>query len=128
MFGTPARWSRFPLDVQQFTLGDAHLCVLHRAGTVSCIGGNQFGQLGDGTHTDSPTAFVPVSGLSNIVAIDAGFEHTCAYRSDHTVWCWGANNYGQLAQPTPGGFDCPRRGSPRVCPDYPTPIRIGGLP
>ena len=35
----------------------AHACVLHRRGRVSCWGGNDFGQLGDGTTRDrsSPT-------------------------------------------------------------------------
>jgi len=25
-----------------------------------------------------------------------GADHTCAYRTDHTVWCWGFNGYGQV--------------------------------
>ena len=26
----------------------------------------------------------------------AGFAHTCAIRTDHTLWCWGFNSSGQL--------------------------------
>ncbi len=26
----------------------------------------------------------------------AGQEHTCATRTDNTVWCWGMNTSGQL--------------------------------
>ncbi len=31
-----------------------------------------------------------------VVEIAVGPQHTCARRSDGTVWCWGANSHGQL--------------------------------
>ena len=45
--------------------------------------------------TESHTP-VAVSGLSNVVAIAAGYCHTCALRGDGTARCWGNNDYGQL--------------------------------
>ena len=27
---------------------------------------------------------------------DRGGTHTCATRSDGTLWCWGSNAYGQI--------------------------------
>jgi IPT/TIG domain/Regulator of chromosome condensation (RCC1) repeat/NHL repeat len=38
-----------------------------------------------------------VSGLSGIIAIAAGHEHSVALRSDGTVVAWGADESGQLA-------------------------------
>jgi alpha-tubulin suppressor-like RCC1 family protein len=38
--------------------------------------------------------------------VAAGGEHTCALRDDHSVWCWGRNNFSQVgAGGTPFGYD-----------------------
>ncbi len=39
------------------------------------------------------------AGLSNVVAIAAGFEHDLALKADGTVVAWGANAYGQTNVP-----------------------------
>ncbi len=35
-----------------------------------------------------------------MVEVAAGLVHTCAVRSDGTVWCWGRNDKGQLGDAT----------------------------
>ena len=37
-----------------------------------------------------------VEGLEDIIAIDAGNNHTVALKKDGTVWVWGKNDCGQL--------------------------------
>jgi alpha-tubulin suppressor-like RCC1 family protein len=37
-----------------------------------------------------------VSPLTDIKNIDAGYDQTCAVKTDGTVYCWGLNNYYQL--------------------------------
>jgi alpha-tubulin suppressor-like RCC1 family protein len=73
--------------------------ALKKDGTVWAWGANGAGQLGDGTKT---VQYVPVkvSGLSDVVAIAAGFNHTVALRTDGTIWAWGNNYYGQLGDGT----------------------------
>jgi len=94
------------------SMGGIHTCVLLSDGTAKCWGWNYFGQLGDGTTTDRYTP-VNVSGLTNAVAIAAGYGHTCALLSDGTAKCWGGNFYGQLGDGTTT--------------DRYTPVNVSGL-
>src|SRR5260370_19374651 len=44
---------------------------------------------------------VEVRGLeSRVTAIAAGGRHTCALSAEGRVWCWGANDDGQLGNKT----------------------------
>jgi VCBS repeat-containing protein len=69
------------------------------AATPRAWGYNSKGQLGDGTTTSRSTP-VQVSGLTGVVAVATGDEHSLALKSDNTVWAWGSNYYGQLGDST----------------------------
>jgi alpha-tubulin suppressor-like RCC1 family protein len=62
-------------------------------------GYNGSGQLGNGTTTLSRTP-VAVSGLSNVIAVAAGSEHSLALLGNATMMGWGANREGQLGTGT----------------------------
>jgi len=55
----------------------------------------------------SGSSFTPVqtAGLSNIIAISAGWDQALALRSDHTVWAWGLNGVGELGDGTQQSAD-----------------------
>jgi len=69
--------------------------ALRSNGTVWTWGGNDYGQLGNGSTTEySPTP--AAIGLSNVTAIAAGDAHALALTSGGTVMAWGYNEWGQL--------------------------------
>ncbi len=85
----------------QVSAGNGHACIVKSDGTVWCWGANYYGQLGDSTdetrHT--PIQVVGVGGigfLTDIVAVNAGWQHTCGLKNDGTVYCWGDNADGEL--------------------------------
>jgi alpha-tubulin suppressor-like RCC1 family protein len=79
------------------------LCV--KNGQVFAWGRNDYGQLGVATNLGTTTpllspAPVPTFTASPIIKVAAGANHSLALAQDGTVWAWGRNLNGQLAQPT----------------------------
>ena len=66
--------------------GSRATCAVLDDGSVACWGGNNYGQLGDGTTTDrhTPTQTASLGSGRTAVAISAGSFHTCAVRENHT--------------------------------------------
>ncbi len=64
-----------------------HVCFARGDGTMACQGHNDYGQLGDGTTTDSSAPVeVPLTGVADVLARIHG---TCARTSAGSVYCWG---------------------------------------
>lgn len=73
-----------------------HTCAVKNTGGVWCWGQASDGQLGNNSTaaTANPAA---VHGMSSgVLEVGAGHYHSCARKSDRTVWCWGKNDHGQL--------------------------------
>jgi alpha-tubulin suppressor-like RCC1 family protein len=92
--------------------GDGQTCAVVSGGGVDCWGRNGFGELGNGTTTNSdvPVQVVGVAGsgmLSGGVAVTAGSFHTCAVVSGGGVDCWGVNPQGELGNGTTTNSDVP---------------------
>ncbi|MDD5222564.1 MAG: fibronectin type III domain-containing protein [bacterium] len=85
--------------VSEISVGGEHSCARLTDNTIKCWGLNNYGQLGDGTNTDSNTP-VTVFGINTAAEISAGGDHTCVRLTDNTVKCWGNNHYGQLGDGT----------------------------
>jgi alpha-tubulin suppressor-like RCC1 family protein len=93
--GSSDKKSDVPVQVTGLTSGatsvgvwDTFVCAAVNGG-VQCWGDNTFGQLGDGTTTDSNVP-VAVGGLPDTVTAVAVGEYTpCALTADGDVYCWG---------------------------------------
>ena len=108
-------------DVTDVATGSDFTCVLTRAGSVRCWGGNAGGQLGDGTNATPKLSPVTTqlcqaganmgsggssgaggstgtaeAGACTIEELSLAGQHSCARRGDGTVYCWGANGHGEL--------------------------------
>lgn len=95
--------------------GRNHTCALYGAGTVSCWGSNQWGQLGvdpAATSVDvggsfivartapSGTLSLPGGPPTQAVELAVGDSHTCVLLDDGTAACWGYNGNGELGDGT----------------------------
>jgi alpha-tubulin suppressor-like RCC1 family protein len=89
-------------SVVSVAAGADHSLALRSDGTVWAWGSNGWGQAGDATDGTEHLLPTQVAGLSHVVAIAAGAEHSLAVGADGTVWAWGANGWGQLGDGNPG--------------------------
>lgn len=76
--------------------GGRHTCA-RSGGQSYCWGGNDSGQLGDGTvHPFRP---LPTQVSGWFARVTAGAEHTCGH-SGSTLSCWGRNHAGRVGDGT----------------------------
>jgi alpha-tubulin suppressor-like RCC1 family protein len=93
--------------VHDVALGARHSCALSDAQTISCFGDGSRGQRGDGS-TSSKNATPTLIGLNTVSVVAAGEAHTCvALNNDDEVWCWGADDAGQLGDQRTTDVDTP---------------------
>ena len=83
----------------QTSAGYAHSLALLSNGGVSTWGGNNYGQLGDGTNNNRLLP-EPISGFGDVIDVVGGRDHSLALKSDGTVWAWGENTDGELGNGT----------------------------
>ena len=90
-----------PGKVVSADTGEDHTCAVSDRGQVRCWGRNLRGQLGRGGR-DNMGDDETVSEMSSVslgeraTAVAAGFAHSCAVTDRGNLFCWGANEAGQL--------------------------------
>ncbi len=83
--------------------GFLHSLVLKNDGTVWGWGDNSAGELGITGFPNGQPKPVQVAGISDVVAIAAGYNYSLAIKSDGTVWAWGSQADGELGNGVSSG-------------------------
>jgi hypothetical protein len=118
--GTEPPYSTVPVTVsginnaKAISVGDALFsCAVLKTGAVDCWGENSGGELGNGTpvpcgggNDACSTVPVPVSGITDAIAVSVGYDHACALLASGSVECWGVNNSKDLGN-SGGNSDVP---------------------
>ena len=78
-----------------------HAMALRTDGSVWTWGSNTYGQMGIDAVVAGPTPIpglpMPSNGASGVRQIAAGAYNSAVLYSDGSVWSWGSNHYGQVA-------------------------------
>jgi alpha-tubulin suppressor-like RCC1 family protein len=69
-------------------------------GTLWGWGWNPYGNLGDGNQNNWYSIPTQIGSDTDWVSVSAAIHHTIALKSDGTLWAWGRNDGGQLADGT----------------------------
>ena len=95
--------------------GELHTLAIKSDGTAWAWGSNGRGQLGNTLQLGGSTAIPEqVTGLTNVVALAAGVNHSLGLKNDGTVWAWGDNTWGQL-------------GNTNLATSNAVPVQVSGL-
>lgn len=82
-------------DWVELSVGREYSLAIKSDGSLWAWGINNFGQLGDGTLTNSST-LVQIGDQTDWQQIYAGSLFSLAVKTDGTLWGWGNNSLGQL--------------------------------
>ena len=88
--GADTTWSRV-------NVGGTHACAVRVSGVLDCWGLGTSGQLGSPIGAITRPTRVQVAGSRQWSAVAPGRDHTCAVATAGALYCWGANDEGQLA-------------------------------
>lgn len=88
--------------ISQAAGGGYHSLAVTDDGHVYSWGSSEYGQVGDGSQGTFYNTPQLISGIEDVIQVDAGRYFSAALKSDGTVWTWGRNDSGNLGH---GNYD-----------------------
>ena len=98
--GTPVPVVGMQTGVSGVSVGEGHACATKTDGSLWCWGYNPFGQLGDASTISRTTPVAVVGMAGGVSSVSLYYGHSCAIKTDGSLWCWGLNDQGQLGDGT----------------------------
>jgi alpha-tubulin suppressor-like RCC1 family protein len=94
-------------NVTAIAVGSYHSLFIKHDGSLWVMGGNDYGELGDGTYNQSirPEQIV----ASNVTTIAGGWHYSLFLKSDGSLWAMGYNKEGQLGDGTYNNINRPEQ-------------------
>jgi alpha-tubulin suppressor-like RCC1 family protein len=92
--------SSFSQCFQIASAGGSHSGFIKSDGTLWGTGRNDTGQIGISPWVSNSNTLLQVGNDSNWRSVSSGSFHTCAIKTNNTLWTWGKNNSGQLGDGT----------------------------
>lgn len=81
-------------------VGRMHICAINSNQDLYCWGGNDKGQIGDGTShaTNKSSPYLVGTGYVKVVANSYGSNssYTCGLKATGQIFCWGTGTSGQI--------------------------------
>jgi alpha-tubulin suppressor-like RCC1 family protein len=110
----PVQMTGITGSVSAIAAGGYYSMVLKSDGTVWSSGVNNVGQFGNGSTATTNINPIQASGLTNVVKIANGWQHSLALKNDGSMWVFGGGSNGQLATGTSSNSNVPIQAS-AVC-------------
>jgi hypothetical protein len=112
-------------SVNDYQSSSGHVCVVDAGGTLACAGPNESLQVTNAPSIDCYSSLVDITppGGNSWTTVAVGGRHTCALEVGGVLYCWGANESGELGE-VPGPVAVPTQitGGP---PSW-TEVAVGG--
>lgn len=93
---SPVQTVTYNNNWKQVSMGFQHTAGLKIDGTLWMWGNNTGGQLGDNTTINRSSPVQVLGSATNWNQVSCGKFHTCAIKTDGTLWGWGSTPYGEL--------------------------------
>jgi alpha-tubulin suppressor-like RCC1 family protein len=90
------------LNARQIVAAFTSSCAINTAGQTMCWGGNHLGAVGDSSAMDRTTPVAVSLGSVTLTSVvgSSSIDTFCGLAANTDLWCWGANNQGNLGDGT----------------------------
>jgi alpha-tubulin suppressor-like RCC1 family protein len=95
---SPKRFAGPAIEFRAISVDSTSGCGISKDKLVYCWGDDTFGQIGNGGKGAGSQPALATVGQVRFDSVTVGGRHACALSTTRQVYCWGADNVGQLGE------------------------------